>query len=312
MRRRLFLTTVAVVAVTLLAACEPTPAPSGALTMARDYGNCSLPEPPEGHLYRTFPDLRLDVFKHIGPTSVGTIMFIHGGGFVHGTRRGSGGVGCNQPDQPDLASLNMGAIMKQRENGWDIVSIDYRLMTDASSAFPGALIDSVEALRWLKGLGGQLVGLNRSKVIVVGHSAGGTLAALLAGYAGRTFAGGTFPTFDGWVGISAPLAEGGAVAGNDSIFTSWTRGGWFEGQRDAAVPSKQLRSTSPLGYLIHGTNDPVVSIEHSRTIRSLFPNRITVDEVWPGRNKPGENNDSDHWAIGGADYNRLTNWLLAR
>ena len=303
-QRILRLVPIGVIAI-LIAGCTPTASPGGVITLPRDYGNCSGPS--GEYIYRANPQESLDVFPHIGGGSVGTIVFIHGGGFNAGDKRGDGST-CSSPG---LSSMHMGAIMKQRENGWDIISVNYRLITgDAGTKYPGPLIDVSEAVKWLKGLGGQIVGLNQGNVVVVGHSAGGTLAALLGAYSGQNVLGTQFPTIQGWVAISAPLDPGaGQGAAN---FNTLVDGNIFGFTITNASPAANLGAGDPDGYLIHGVNDPLVSINHSRSIRNLAAQRgnsVTLDEVTPDRNKAGESNDSDHFAIGGANYTALTGWL---
>lgn len=308
-RRHITLAAAAVLAL-VISACEPTASPGGVLTVPFTYMNCSAPS--AEHIYRFNPTESLDVFPHIAGASMGTIVFIHGGGFTAGDKRGDFNT-CAAPNA-GLANNNMGAIMKQRETGWDIVSINYRLITsDPGTKFPGPLVDVVEAVKWAQGVGGQWAGINGSKVVVAGHSAGGTLAALMGAYSGQNVLGNQFPSIAGWVAVSAPLNENaGQGAAN---FNTLVNGNVFGMTIAQASPSNNLTAGDPPGYLIHGVNDPIVGILHSDSILTLSQQRgysINLDRVTPDRNKAGENNDGNHIAIGGADYNRFAAWLAQR
>lgn len=108
--------------------------------------------------------LRLCLYrpKGIARTAIlPAILYIHGGGFVLG-----------QPEMADdyLADLadELGAI---------IVAVDYRLAPE--HPFPAPLEDCYTALAWLSG-NHRALGLDPQRVVVMGHSAGGGLAAALA------------------------------------------------------------------------------------------------------------------------------------
>jgi len=87
----------------------------------------------------------------------GTILFLHGGGFVH----------C------DLVSHHGICCRLARQSGALVVSLDYRLAPEHK--FPAAVEDGWAALQWL---GVQMRG--RGGIAVAGDSAGGNLAAVLA------------------------------------------------------------------------------------------------------------------------------------
>jgi acetyl esterase len=89
------------------------------------------------------------------------ILFIHASGYIAG-----------EPEW--MASAN--AAMAQ-EHGAVVVAVNYRLAPETS--FPGPIEDCYIALRWIHENAGQL-GIDRSRVVVMGESAGGGLAAALA------------------------------------------------------------------------------------------------------------------------------------
>lgn len=89
------------------------------------------------------------------------ILHIHGGGFVRGTAP------LSIPQlQPLAASLDC-----------VIVTVEYRLAPE--TPFPGALEDNYAALKWLHQNAAEL-GVDTSRIAVMGESAGGGHAAMLA------------------------------------------------------------------------------------------------------------------------------------
>lgn len=91
----------------------------------------------------------------------GAILHIHGGGYISG-----------QPyaliPSHRLLAMELDCV---------IVSVDYRLAPD--TRFPGAIEDCYAALAWLVAQADEL-GVDRSRIGVMGESAGGGLAASLA------------------------------------------------------------------------------------------------------------------------------------
>ena len=289
----------------LLTACPPTGGPPA--TVDQNYMSCSGPD--AEYIYRFTPEQRLDVFKHIAGDARGTIVFVHGGGFSGGDKRGN-----PVPDCPSAAyaNIHMGPLLKQRENGWDIVTINYRLVTgDAATKFPGALIDTIEAVKWVQGLGGQLAGVNASRVIVAGHSAGGTIAALMGAYSGTQGAlpGVDFPSVNGWIGISAPLDynEGNAKANIDA----WVAGNPFGYTTAQANPMVQYnRPGRPAGYLIHANNDLTIPVVNAQNMANAYG--IPLDNVGDVSYPSPDWSWATHWPMSQANYPNLLNWLAVR
>jgi acetyl esterase len=94
----------------------------------------------------------------------GTVLFIHGGGWVVGS--------LDTHDGPARALANAAAA--------NVLSIEYR--KGPEHPFPAAIKDVNNALDWLMA-DGPGMGLDTSRVILCGESAGGTLAAALARHA---------------------------------------------------------------------------------------------------------------------------------
>ncbi|XAS73286.1 alpha/beta hydrolase [Micrococcaceae bacterium Sec5.1] len=94
-----------------------------------------------------------------GPTPA--VLFFHGGGWVMGSLSTHDGL-CRR-----LASLT----------NLPVVAVDYRLAPE--HPYPAAIEDSRSAMRWLFDTGNEH-GLNVTEAVLVGDSAGGQLAAVLA------------------------------------------------------------------------------------------------------------------------------------
>ncbi|ARW48847.1 Acetyl esterase [Acetobacter pasteurianus subsp. pasteurianus] len=108
------------------------------------------------------PDVRVILF-HPPKTSRTTsaILYVHGGGMIAGT--------------PDMQAGMLDRLAS--ETGTLIVSVDYRLAPE--TPFPGGLEDVYAALVWLHESAGEL-GINSERIMVMGDSGGGCLAAATA------------------------------------------------------------------------------------------------------------------------------------
>ncbi|MFM2288798.1 MAG: hypothetical protein RL684_1941 [Pseudomonadota bacterium] len=89
------------------------------------------------------------------------LLHIHGGGFVAGNA---------ESNIPQLQAV-------ARDHDCVVVSVEYRLAPE--TPFPGSLEDNYAALRWLHSNAGSL-GADAARIAVMGESAGGGHAAMLA------------------------------------------------------------------------------------------------------------------------------------
>lgn len=106
--------------------------------------------------------LRIRLYRHeraSGPTPL--VVNFHGGGFVYGNLTAA-----------DWLCGNLAARLPVT-----VASVDYRLAPEHPA--PGPFTDCWEATRWLVGHAGRL-GCDPAQVSVLGESAGGNLAALVA------------------------------------------------------------------------------------------------------------------------------------
>ncbi len=108
------------------------------------------------------PDVRMVIMNPPGTaTSRGAVLHLHGGGMVVGTPNSA------VEDKPHLALAH----------DCVVVSVDYRLAPE--TPFPGPQEDNYAALLWLVDNAASL-GVDPARIVVMGESAGGGLAASLA------------------------------------------------------------------------------------------------------------------------------------
>ncbi len=192
--------------------------------------------------------LHLDVYEppESGPSPA--VLFVHGGGFVTGDK------GQFARQAVDFA-----------DEGFVAVESQYRLGPESS--FPAALVDVKAAVEWLRSEGADY-GVDPDPIAVVGHSAGGNLAALAAVTADEpAFEPERYPgassavdALVGYVGVYdlAALDDpatnreyvGGTPAEDPERF-------------DLASPLGQEDVTTPPTLLVHGADDGVVDPEQS-------------------------------------------------
>jgi acetyl esterase/lipase len=193
-------------------------------------------------------ETKLDVYQRrdtTGPQP--TVIFIHGGGFVGGSKEAS-----------------LMSIVAWMEMGWDIVNVEYRL--GRVSMAPAAVEDCMCALRWVA-MHAKDYNFDLSRLVTTGESAGGHLSMALgmipssAGY-DRQCPGPALPK------VSAIVNWYGPSDLNDVITEGphqqpWAVQ-WFGSQPDR---DDLARNLSPVQYVraglpplieIHGDADPIV------------------------------------------------------
>ena len=106
----------------------------------------------------------LHKFSELGNAPCNVLLHIHGGGLV---------VGAAAHAEPQLRAL-------AKQFSCAVVSVDYRLAPE--HPFPAALFDCVAVLKWLRSES-ETFGVNTQKIVVLGESAGGGIAAGMALYA---------------------------------------------------------------------------------------------------------------------------------
>ena len=212
--------------------------------------------------YQVFPNItylvannyeaRLDVYKRrdtTGPQP--TLIWIHGGGWVGGTKEGS------------LMSL-----LPWFDMGWNIVNVEYRL--GRVSLAPAAVEDCLCALRYVTAQA-KTYDFDTNRLVVSGESAGGHLSlttGMIPESAGldRECPGVSLPKLAAivnWYGITdvGDLLDG---PNRKSYAVAWL----------SSMPNREeiARRVSPLTYVrpglppiltIHGDADPTVPYNHA-------------------------------------------------
>lgn len=121
-----------------------------------------MPHAREEHWVPGEPQVRVLVYRPRDlPPSSGAIVYVHGGGFIAGVA-----------EMTDAACLRLA-----EEHRALVVSVDYRLAPE--TPFPGPVEDCHAALRWVMKQAPSW-GVDPSRVVLMGHSAGGGLAAATA------------------------------------------------------------------------------------------------------------------------------------
>jgi acetyl esterase/lipase len=215
--------------------------------------------------------LRLDVLRPAAVDEPGprpAVVMVHGGGWVSGGRGG-------------LARWNewLAAL------GYVVFDVDYRLAPPAR--FEDAPGDVASAVAWVQRHAGEYE-VDPSRVALVGHSAGGHLALLVA-YCGRNISA---------VVAFYPITD--LTVSNDRHGLRWTAAeaerqiaafiGYSsepdEERRPDASPVSHVRRDVPPTLLLHGRRDQMVPVEQSRRLDAALTRVGAVHEYLelPGSN----------------------------
>lgn len=206
-----------------------------------------------GALPLQFGELRLPP----GSERVPIVVFIHGG--------------CWRA-QYDLAHV-AAASAALAADGYAIWAIEYRRLGDAGGGWPGTFDDVALAVDHVRSLAAQFPRLDTTRVVLMGHSAGGQLALWAAS---RTAADASGPLRAG----GAPLVLTGVIslAGITDLATFGARSSGCNGAvtplmdgEPTAVPDR-YRAVSPVERvplrvrvrLVHGDADAIVPLAQSQ------------------------------------------------
>lgn len=222
-----------------------------------------LPPQPDGLglTYAITPGYRprlLDLTVPASDTPPPVAVWIHGGAWLDGDRRYT---------PPTIApELLFGALL---EAGLAVAAIDYRHSLE--SPFPAQHHDVMAAIRYLRAFAGEL-GIDGSRLGVIGESAGGHLAAMAA-LAGESLAGEegvgagdiSVQAVVDWYGVADMTSVQAHVLemppGYPNPYEALLRGD--EGLAELASPVNHVTASAPPFLLVHGTVDRVVPPEQS-------------------------------------------------
>jgi len=203
--------------------------------------------------------LRLDLYDGIEPPAQPRpgMVFLHGGAWQFGSPR---------------QFLRQAGYLAKRHHIF-CVSVDYRMSEEAP--FPAALQDAKCAVRWVRSRSAELR-IDPEKIGIVGGSAGGHLAAMVAAtpdvpeYEGdggcsqypshvnlALFLNGEFDLWD--------LVDKGSLLGAMELFFGGSPKD-IPQRYDEASPIKRLHKGMPPALFLHGDRDTCVS--HAQSVRT--------------------------------------------
>ena len=228
--------------------------------------------------------VKLDVwYRHAAKTPQPTLVFIHGGGWIFGSKEG--------------AVLNFLPFM---EMGWTIVNVEYRMASQ--SLAPAAVEDARCALRWVFRNAKQY-NFDTNKIVLSGQSAGGHLS-LISGMLPNGTGLDNNCYGDEELKVAAIINWYGISDVNDLLegknLRSWAKM-WMGSQPNQAEIAKKV---SPLTYVraglppiltIHGDKDSVVPYSHSVRLH------VALDRI-KTPNKFITIKGGDHGMFSQADY----------
>lgn len=228
------------------------------------------------------PAAKLDLFmptKVEGPLPV--VVWVHGGGFIAGTRS-------------DLS----GYLQVLADRGYAAVAIDYTLAPEAQ--YPTPVRQTQAALAWVRA-NAERYGLDRTRVFLAGDSAGAQIAAQAAlaiaepAYGARIGASGGLPreALRGVVLFCGPYDP--AILNFDSAFGSFMRTViWsYLGTRDPDDPRvaamslpPHLTAAFPPTFISVGNADPLAPQSYALA-EALRANGVEVDALFfPPEHEP--------------------------
>lgn len=193
-------------------------------------------------------ELTLDLFRPPNPSQKGDpcIVVVHGGSWTHGSSREFGSL------SPHLAA-----------QGYVVVGINYRKAD--KHPFPAARNDLRSAIDYVKDNAADL-GVDKDRIALLGRSAGGQLALLVA-YDQED------PDIRGVVSFYAPTdmvygfndPTDPRVIDTPETLSLYLRGTPHNAREvyDAASPISFVRQDSPRTLLLHGSHDEMVHIAQS-------------------------------------------------
>jgi acetyl esterase/lipase len=224
----------------------------------------------------------LDVYEPDGPAPPGgrpTIVAIHGGGWRRFSKSEYG---------PQVAAQFTPA-------GYVVVAIDYQLSAPGAPSWPTSVDDVRNAVRWVRQHASEF-DIDPERLVALGESAGGQLAALLATNPDGPPEGGTIASppapgetsarvaavidFYGPADLAALAAESPVAAIAASQFLGGTPAE-IPQLYSAASPVDHVAPGDPPMLLLHGANDHLVPIDQAQELSQTLsaagvPNQLVT------------------------------------
>lgn len=194
------------------------------------------------------------------------VVIIHGGGF-------------NDGDKGRPREINIGHTLAL--NGYAGMSINYKLANKKTGAtWPQPVYDAKAAVRWLR-LNATRLGLDPARLAVIGCSAGGNLAGMLAltGPKDEFDAASPYPEVS--AAVRCAIDFYGAVdllTYHDMKMFGQTRAEAPELYRRGSPTSYADATDAPL-LIVHGTADTTVKVEQSETLAAVLEKAGTPHEL---------------------------------
>lgn len=236
-----------------------------------------LPQAPTTIAYGTDPAQRLDLYLPKSAKAVPLVVFVHGGAWQGGSRRAYDGVAGRLRDQ-----------------GLATATVDYRL--SPTVRHPAHAADVARAIYWLRA-SAKRYGYDPKRVFVVGHSAGGHIAGMLATDAKML----ALSRPAGFVGLEG-IYDVPALADRWPTYPGWFLNGAFGSNRSlwpSASPTRRKVLSRAPWLLVHSKGDELVDMgqtdgfaAHLRAsgvrVEVLRPSGLTHDGVVRGLGTPGD------------------------
>jgi pectinesterase len=196
------------------------------------------------------------------------VLLIHGGGWRTGDR-----------------SMNVAMAKRLANAGYVAVTADYRLSTD--SLYPAAVHDLKEVVRWLRAHADTL-GIDTGRIVAMGCSAGGQLAALLGTTGDLSTLEGTGGTTGYSSAVQAIIDVDGLLAfdhpesgeGDDSRTTSAATH-WFGGPKTETVAL--WREASALTYAARSDVNPAPILLLNSSVDRMHAGRDDLLAIYKKR-----------------------------
>jgi len=220
----------------------------------------------------------LDVWSRQGVRSPQpTVIFIHGGGWIGGTKEGG-----------------IGFLLPYIAMGWNAVNVDYRMARVAHA--PAAVEDCLCALRWVAA-NAQQYNIDLKHLVVTGDSAGGHLA-LTTGMIPASAAVDTLCPGPPLPKVAAIVDFYGISDVNDLLGGANLRYWAVEWPGDSAnkkdiakraSPLEYVRAGSPPTMIVHGDADPTVPYQQSVRLKAALDKAGVASELFtvPGGHHGG-------------------------